>query len=563
MPPPMTAQTRINTRPVTGWNFASVGGLLVDLLRPGLLGIYNHVSVYEVFGVPRGQTPINILSVAIVENLEGLPEGSGYEILTEKRIRVDGFPNWSFGVARFRCLIKDLNETLAAFESGQGWALSGKQLEVGPLEVETPMFVAPNGTQEVPINRLLKNNFWSGSYVIRLCDPNKAALSPFVDDRRRLQALSAAISTHMPIALAGMVDFLGDILIQIPVTAVIVKIVAPKKGGPMEVKAVWHPSVPPRNLRAAARMRSDAALTGAAFSESFTESTSLVVNSHEKPVEVEVWDEETGILVAATAPTSTLSQIAYNIHIVDPEPRVFTSRDAEGAFTSARIQLFQATPPTFVGISRETSADRWHSRRNALEEARQLEETRNFVQYRPSAVHNAEHARAIEDIRFLINAHGESGIDLWDPYLAAEDLLQTLFWSPSFGARLRALTDGREVSKCSCKPSSNSSQQPGQKKSFAERQRDVLTHDCGNLRGLQLEYRTRYGPEGWAFHDRFLIFPNLPAGPAAWSLGTSINSIGKAHHILQRVSNSALVAGAFEDLWGELTEPQHLVWRSW
>jgi hypothetical protein len=90
-----------------------------------------------------------------------------------------------------------------------------------------------------------------------------------------------------------------------------------------------------------------------------------------------------------------------------------------------------------------------------------------------------------------------------------------------------------------------------------------LVADCGNRESLRLEYRVRAGPEGWPFHDRFLIFPNGRNGPSAWSLGTSVNSLGTTHHILQKVSNPALVAGAFQNLWGALDRPHHLIWRSW
>ncbi len=103
----------------------------------------------------------------------------------------------------------------------------------------------------------------------------------------------------------------------------------------------------------------------------------------------------------------------------------------------------------------------------------------------------------------------------------------------------------------------------GVKLPFPDRQRAVLERDAGNRQGLRLEYRTRRGPKGWRFHDRFLIFPNVPDGPRAWSLGTSVNGLGQAHHILQRVSNAAMVAGAFEDLWAALDEPQHVIWKSW
>lgn len=82
-----------------------------------------------------------------------------------------------------------------------------------------------------------------------------------------------------------------------------------------------------------------------------------------------------------------------------------------------------------------------------------------------------------------------------------------------------------------------------------------------NLRGLQLEYRVKTGLAGWNFHDRFLIFPSEDHGALAWSLGTSINSIGKQHHILQRVDDGQRILDAFKKLWDQLNQPEHLVWK--
>jgi len=47
----------------------------------------------------------------------------------------------------------------------------------------------------------------------------------------------------------------------------------------------------------------------------------------------------------------------------------------------------------------------------------------------------------------------------------------------------------------------------------------------------------------------------------AWSLGTSVNSVGTAHHILQKVDNAQLVVDAFTDLWELLGGQDYLVWK--
>ena len=67
----------------------------------------------------------------------------------------------------------------------------------------------------------------------------------------------------------------------------------------------------------------------------------------------------------------------------------------------------------------------------------------------------------------------------------------------------------------------------------------------------------------WDFHDRFLIFPATDRGALAWSLGTSVNRVGKQHHILQQVGDGQRISDAFLDLWNALDQPENRVWKSW
>jgi hypothetical protein len=102
---------------------------------------------------------------------------------------------------------------------------------------------------------------------------------------------------------------------------------------------------------------------------------------------------------------------------------------------------------------------------------------------------------------------------------------------------------------------------PPPEPSFADRQRAILDGCVSNYHGLRLEYRMKTGPAGWRFHDRFLIFPGADRGALAWSLGTSVNSLGRQHHILQQVTDGQLIADAFRELWDELDTPECLIWK--
>ena len=83
-----------------------------------------------------------------------------------------------------------------------------------------------------------------------------------------------------------------------------------------------------------------------------------------------------------------------------------------------------------------------------------------------------------------------------------------------------------------------------------------------NNRGISLELRCQWGDHGYSFHDRFLMIVREHKTPEVWSLGTSVNSIGTSHHILQKVSHPQMVVDAFEALWKLLSVEECLVWKT-
>jgi len=533
----------------TEWKIEHTRLELQRLLGMGILGAHQSVEVTELFACPRGGAPFNVLSVLVLD--ERAPDVASPKMLTESRIQVPGLKDLGFGIKRYRASIDSLHEALETYETSRVWSPSGQPLQVGNLEPQRPEFAPADSTIAVPLNRVLKNNFWNGSHLLLLSEPDKTRFQPLLGDPRRLQALSDAVAKSVPWALAGLTDVLGDVVIQIPVTSVLVEqSFDPVRVG-MEVILTWSPSASPRSVRVSANAWEDELVVGWGSSDGFTDRTFLPMPAHLGAIQLNVWDEEFGVLIASTGLFRLLNRIALNISVHQPEPRVFTALDEAGAHSDQRVALTSPAHQTDIGED-EPSRSPWRQRRIQLEEARRLEDTRALVQYRPIAGGQNLRTRALDDLRWLIANHGAHGAWLWDPYLSAQDLLQTLFFSPHHGAELRALTDGRTP------PEQKTNGLP-----FAQVQRDVLQQQGGNLEGLRLEYRTRFGPEGWHFHDRFLIFPKVKNGPLAWSLGTSINSVGTAHHILQQVSNGAIIAGVFEDLWGVLDKPQHLVWRSW
>lgn len=547
---------------------------IARLSAPGVTGFYTHFEAVEVFAIlhPKAD-PFNIFTIIVAE--ERPPGTENQSDYIGGRIKLKSFDGWMFGIRRSLRPLADLTNSLNDYATTGKWCLSDK-LGVGPLTPVPAQFVPPDSTTSAAWNHVLKNNFWNGSYLVELADPAKSQLSAFFEDPPKLQALSSAVSERIPIGLAVLSDRLGNIVVQFPMTAMIARLSRNRITGEASFEIGWHPQATPRPLRAACEIHHDNIISGYAEAAIVSPTTVLPVQNGVGIQRSVIWDDNHGVILSATGNTNFIKRIGMNVMVGDPEPRVFVHKGADGKPVKVRISLSSGTQ-TVVGPVADQRLEEWTRKRIYRDEALRLAQSRRFVQYRPKNGKD-EHEKALNDVRVLLNQYGGKGAWLWDPYLTAEDILKTLFYSRSSNASLRALTAGLAIpvvtTKKRARPSlrqravqslyrcfAASRPQPSIP-SFTERQQKDFKAAQSNFRGLRLEFRTKTGWAGWPFHDRFLIFPDTNEGPLAWSLGTSVNSLGKQHHILQRVDNGQLVADAFNELWEVLDQPEHLVWKT-
>lgn len=524
---------------------------LRQLTERGTLGFYTRVEVIEIIAFPpEKQPPVNVLTLLVAEEA---PDTTAAEpaFVNPDRIAIAGLRDWRFGIWRYAISIDRIVPLFEQLATSGVWDASGNALRHGADKAQPPQFVPPDAVQEIPWNRVLKNNFWNGSYVIEWADTTKANLAPLFASPHQMQALSKAIQAHIPIGLASLSDRWGNIVLQLPVTVLMARF-GGRQDGTFLLEAGWHPHATQRPLRATVELEFDSVITGYQSVAVERERTLLPLPPGPGTHRGNLWDDANGLMLAATGSSAFVRTIAMNLQPIASEPRVFSLPDGSGGQQPQRVNI-HGTLKSLVGAPENDGNEGWTRRRMYRDETARLVQERRFVQYRPQSGQQAlEHQRALDDIRYLIRWYGEEGAWLWDPYLSALDILKTLFFSPHHGADLRGLTAQDE-------PPCQSSH--ARAHDFKQRQVDTFAGAQGNLYGLKLEYRGRSGSAGWAFHDRFLIFPRQESGALAWSLGTSVNSVGKAHHILQRVDDGQQVMDAFVELWNELQGPDHLIWK--
>jgi hypothetical protein len=531
------------------------GGNLDELLRllvPGTIGFYNFFEVTEVVAFVNGaKTPINVFTVAVAEETtQEITEGFRF---LSGRIELGSLKDWKFGIVRYSRPIRELEAMIADITSRQVWRASGNDLSIGSMTPLPSKLVPSDRINVAPLNRVLKNNFWDGSHVLEWADPKKELVRPLFDDPSRLQELSGRVNEVVPIRIGALSDRLGNIILQLPVTVITSRFISTRPSDGLKVKIGWHTKASPRDLVVTCERNSDGFVSSFNSVRVTGPETDIDLASSEGHYRATISEPGIGTLLAATGEFDYMSAVPMNIHLASSRTRTFVLTDDSGQETEKRVGII-THQSMMVGTPYVDPNGGFTQGRVYEEEISRLLAERRFVQYaKESGAAQMDRVRALSDIRRLINDHAEAGACLWDPFLSAKDILETLFFCHRHGVNLRGLTSGKEPPE---EESSASSED------FVTRQQRIFSEARSNLEGLRLEFRRRYASHGTAFHDRFLIFPRTQRRQTlVWSLGTSINGIGKEHHILQQVDNGQAVMDAFLELWNQLTGPEHLIWR--
>ena len=287
---------------------------------------------------------------------------------------------------------------------------------------------------------------------------------------------------------------------------------------------------------------------------------------------IELIDKATSLLLYKYK-FSLMKRGKISMNMIDHQNRVF---DIDGNIH--RIQVSTSVSHSVHGKQKNKSFDEWIRNRKYEQELKELEKSKAFVQY-----FEDDKEKALSDVREIINKYGEKGAYLWDPYLSAKDIKNTLYFIKSSYVDFKAITGLKQgsayvkniisnlqwlnttnrVSKVILLDFQyyiNGFVKKTQKQQTIHEMQIEFNKDDKQFLFLNLEVRGKVGTSGYDFHDRFLIFPLEK--PRVWSLGISVNQLGASHHILQEVKNAQHILNAFDKLWDELNSEECLVWKS-
>lgn len=513
------------------------------LTNSNALGFYNSCEITHCFILDKVTKKVfNGYSIFVFEERESLIEQS-YN-LTSSLIRISD--RFSMGCHRRIIHIDNIKEYYRALMNAKNEVDIGSGiLSIGKLEKVNKIFIQQDSTKEIIMNKVLKNNFNNGSYILEFFDIEKPLLQ--VMTKKEIHKFTTELWNILPVDLFTVTDRIGNFIFQFPSQNVNFTYTTDKS----EEKLTYTFDIDHRIkdysiFELIAEYEYDDNAIGFGMKKKISEvSFELTIGDTSHLCRTTLIDTSNNIIISRQD-TAFMRKMYTRLQIGAEFGNKRTILDSTfglckevDVHTGEKIEVNEP-------IIRHRE-DYIESRQYKLR-MEQLEKRKEFLQYGIDG--RNERDRALEDIRVLMNRSEGNMVYLWDPYLTAQDLLDTWYYTECYGTKLKAITSEKiaKAEKCDLKD-------------WMKNQQNILLNRSNNY-GIDVEFRCRQDIHGHGFHDRFfmIVYNDKPA--QVWSLGTSVNSIGRTHHIIQLVMHPQPVVDAFEAMWSEMNTDDCLIWKS-
>jgi hypothetical protein len=147
------------------------------LIGKGNLGFYQRAEVTTIFAFnKKHKTPRNLYTIVVFE--EASFELNQDDFLTDGLIEIN--KEYSLGISQeYKSLSEMKNKYQELIEEGK-WSDDEDQLDIADLTSVPKQFVRSDGSKLIPLNSVLKNNFYNGSYILDFLIRIKIYLTQFL-----------------------------------------------------------------------------------------------------------------------------------------------------------------------------------------------------------------------------------------------------------------------------------------------------------------------------------------------------------------------------------------------
>ena len=394
----------------------------------------------------------------------------------------------------------------------------------------------------IRLNKILKNNFFNGSYALEFFDEKKN-FDCILEKEEKFKDICRQIKELTNIDLYSTKDRLGNFIFQFPINILNTHQHFDTTKKSISLEFSWHDklvNLPDCFIQIESTIENNC-VEYEIQEYNKKEKQDIIINEN-TPFVVRIFRKDINLLLYYTT---------NSLKIELPSPDIYLSkiRTLTIGNDTYKIQLLNS-----INSSKRNYITHIKNSTN-YEESKILEKELILKKYPIKKTQNSEEQDPLADIRTLIKQYGSLGTYIWDPFIRCNDILNTLFQSPWNNANLRALGTPNHNTATTLeldylKESSESETDLNTELTIHQlKLREEFENIQSNFEGLQFEYRADI--EGNS-HDRFLIFPGDLANhiePHVYSLGISVNQYGKKHHILQKVLYPQQIVDEFEKKW--------------
>lgn len=509
------------------------------ILATPSIGNYRCVELFEVIGTRNNNPAFNIFTLAIAHETD--LRLINKEEITPKLVQLETDKSLKFGVLKSIIPIEDFFNRISDLNTKITNKDSKNNLVYGRLKGIPAVHAPALGQDKNEFLGLLKNNFFGGSHLFEWFDESKEHVASLIENLKSLDELSKKLQEYLPIKIGSHSDRLGNIILQIPCSAVAFVI---ERRYPNSHQLL-------SNLAVSPHISEEVKLSGIFWREqhgSMIDFQKIPLAKGRNIIPFQqingrghyaIWDEDNQIICAGGEILPIIEFINFSTYMQEHDQRIFRLPDG----TEQKINISTQASQSQTGKNIKDHRG-WVRNRLLKTERQELHDSLKLRQFKQNM-----HQEALDFIRKLIKTYSQNGIYIWDPYLSAQDLLETVFFSPYADIPIKALTGLKiappknKASPCRADPKNEINQA-------------ILQAGRLNLTFV----KARVGN----FHDRFIIFPQAKDEPLrVWSLGTSVNSLGTSHHIIQEVEDGQIIADVFEEMWEQsISDEGNILWKS-
>ena len=515
-----------------------------ELISCKSLGDYNCCEMISIILWNKmRKSASNLYTIFTFEERMSVDEKTEY--LFEKLERITG--EYSVGIQRkvFEASkIRDIFKMICTSRENLSIDIGDGDLQVGHLEGVTKVFIQQDSTIEILLNKVLKNNFRNGSYVMEFFDIDKTVLKIWTP--KELEKLTEKIHSVIPIDLFSVSDRIGNFVFQFPSLNVKSSYFTNELESELTYQVSFRKECEEDDefiLLSEGNVDDSVAAFGTKIFTRDGCDVTFTVGDASRICKTTIIDMKRQ-LILSRQDTSIIRKLSTIMEMGSQYGEQRLIYDENGSLISTLEPVYAeniCVGPPIYRMRDDYIRNRQYARR--VEELYARAEFRRYGR-------NAQANKAVIDVIALMNRVKIGKVYLWDPYLTVEDLLHTWYFTTSMNVKLYAITSGEIAEKSKMSVHTWISEQ------------QKIMDERSNHYGIHAELRCQWADYGYSFHDRFLMNVRKDEDrPQVWSLGTSINSLGKKHHIIQSVEHPQMLVDAFEELWKELSDPECLVWK--